>query len=108
MVERTLNLDLLFYSLADATRRDILSRVAKEDLSISSFAKYYQMSFAAVAKHVEVLVKAHLVRKQRQGKQQIVTAVPESWEIARKCLDHYEHIWNQRFEALDNLLKNNP
>jgi DNA-binding transcriptional ArsR family regulator len=106
MVEYSSTLDVVFHSLADSTRRDILKRVSKEELSISTLAKPYNLSFAAVAKHVAVLEGAKLIRKKKVGKEQIVSVVPETFSAASACLAQYEKIWNARFAALDTLLKN--
>ena len=66
--------DRIFGALADATRRDILSRAIRQEQSVSALAGHYEMSFAAVQKHVAVLERATLVTKQRHGREQIVHA----------------------------------
>lgn len=104
MVEQSINLDSVFQALADATRRDILSRVAKTELSISKLAEPYKISFAAIAKHVAVLEHAKLITKHREGKQQIVSAVPKTMAAAATHLEKYEKMWNARFDALEKLL----
>ncbi|WEL93688.1 helix-turn-helix domain-containing protein, partial [Tsukamurella tyrosinosolvens] len=53
--------DRLFHALADRTRRDIVVRVIGRECSVSELARGYEMSFAAVQKHVAVLEKAGLV-----------------------------------------------
>lgn len=106
MVEYSNTLDIVFHSLSDATRRDILKRVSKEELSISTLAKPYSLSFAAVAKHVAVLEEARLITKHKVGKEQIVSVQPATFAAAKACLAQYEKIWNARFDALDALLKN--
>ena len=107
MVERSLNLDTLFQALADQTRRDILKRVSKAELSISNLAEPYKMSFAAIAKHIAVLERARLVSKRREGKQQIISVVPATVGVAVSHLEHYEKMWNARFDALEALLLKN-
>ena len=62
------DVDALFQALADRTRRDIVRRVAGEELSVSGLAADYDMSFAAVQKHVAVLERAGLVTKRRVGR----------------------------------------
>lgn len=105
MVECKMDLDLLFASLADQTRRSILERVSKNPHSISELAESYkQMSFAAVAKHVQVLEKSGLVEKKRQGRQQIITVIPISIKTATSYLQKYEKMWDERFDKLENLL----
>lgn len=105
MVERIINLDTIFQALADQTRRDILKRVSKAELSISKLAEPYKMSFAAIAKHVSVLEAAKLVTKRREGKQQIISIVPKTMIVASTHLEKYEKMWNARFDALEKLLE---
>lgn len=98
-------LDNIFHSLADATRRDILTRVCKSELTISSLARDYDMSFAAVAKHLRVLEKAKLIIKLKRGKERVIVANPDSINEAMKHLEGYKRVWNERYAALDDLLK---
>ncbi len=104
MVEYSSTLDTIFHSLSDPTRRDILKRVSKKELSISTLSKPYKLSFAAVAKHVAVLEAAKLITKRRAGKEQIVSVEPATFKLANNCLMQYEKIWNTRFDALETLL----
>lgn len=107
MVEYTLPapLDLVFRSLADATRRDILERLSRAELTISQLAKPYAMSLAAIAKHIDVLEKARLVNKRRRGKEKVVCIVPETIRAAETHLSRYEQLWAERFDALETLLQ---
>ncbi|MBP7134372.1 winged helix-turn-helix transcriptional regulator [Patescibacteria group bacterium] len=105
MVERTIQLNAVFSALADPTRRDILKRVSKEELSISTLAEPYRLSFAAIAKHITALETAKLITKRRDGKKQFVCIVPKTIEIASRHLEKYEQLWQARFDALDSLLK---
>src|SRR5688500_20279770 len=64
--------DRLFRALADATRRDIVARLlGGEQTSISTLAATYDMSFAAVQKHVAALEEAGLVTKRQQARERI-------------------------------------
>ena len=97
-------LDRLFHALADATRRDIVARVlAGEPASISTLADRYDMSFAAVQKHVVVLERAGLVTKQRRGRERMVQGNPERLERARELLAELEELWRARFSWIDTL-----
>jgi len=64
--------DRIFHALGAATRRDILARAIRQEQSVSALARHYEMSFAAVQKHVAVLERATLVTKERRGREQIV------------------------------------
>lgn len=105
MVESNLTLDLIFGALADATRRDILKRVSREECTISELAEPYAISLAAIAKHVSVLEKARLVIKSQKGKQKIVRISPETVKVAAAHLSEYEKVWGTRFDALEKMLE---
>jgi DNA-binding transcriptional ArsR family regulator len=105
MVERNAYLDSLFSSLADPIRRDILRRLMDAHYSVSQIAADYDISFAAVAKHIAVLQKATLIVKQRRGKEQVVSISPEALHEASRYLQQYESLWNARFDALEKLAK---
>lgn len=105
MVEYTINTDLVFGSLADQTRRDILRRVMQAELTISEIAQPYDMSLAAISKHLKILEKAQLIIKRRQGKQQFVAASPDTLEQAAAYLRDYQTLWNDRHDVMEELLK---
>ena len=105
MVERTIELDTIFASLADPTRRDILARVARGELSVGDIAAEYDISFAAISKHLNVLASAKLVVKRREGKKQMVSLSPEALHSADEYLEQYRQLWGQKFNKLDELLK---
>ena len=108
MVECTASLDLVFHSLADATRRDMLHRLSQAEATISALAAPYRVSLAAIAKHVGVLEKAGLVTKERAGKEKVVRLVPAALKAAENHLSEYERLWAARFDALEALLDQDP
>ncbi|MER5995274.1 ArsR/SmtB family transcription factor [Streptomyces viridosporus] len=96
--------DRLFHALADATRRDILHRCVRGELSVSRLAAAYPMSFAAVQKHVTVLERAGLVTKRRRGREQLVRTDPDAVGRARQALDELESAWRARVGRMSGLL----
>ncbi|GGL62629.1 transcriptional regulator [Streptomyces anthocyanicus] len=100
--------DRLFQALADLTRRDILRRCGRGDLSVSRLAEAYPMSFAAVQKHVAVLERAGLVVKERCGREQLVRTDPDALGRARRALDELEAAWRGRVERMSGLLAEAP
>jgi DNA-binding transcriptional ArsR family regulator len=94
----------VFRALADATRRDILRRTLAGAVSVSGLAADYDMSFAAVQKHVAVLEEAGLVAKAASGRERLVRADPVQIARARACLDELEVIWRHRLTGLDAVL----
>jgi DNA-binding transcriptional ArsR family regulator len=98
------SLNQLFRALADGTRRDILVRSLTETPSVSDLAARYDMSFAAVQKHVAVLERADLIHKRANGRQQLVSTNRARLQRAGELLDSFESIWRHRVAQLDVLL----
>lgn len=96
--------DRIFRALADATRRDIVRRTLGSEATVSQLAADYDMSFAAVQKHVAVLEGAGLVTKRPHGRERLVRGNPEAISRAQQLLDKYEQIWRARIARLDDLL----
>lgn len=95
--------DRIFRALADATRRDIVRRTLVAEASVSALAASYDMSFAAVQKHVSVLEGAGLVTKHPHGRERIVRGNPHAIRRAQDLLARYEQIWRDRIGRLDDL-----
>jgi len=105
MVERqtpaqTRNLDAIFQALADPTRRSILSSLSDEGKTVSEIADPFDMSLAAVSKHIKVLERAELVQRERQGSFQLIRINPGPMQQAHRWLSHYEQFWSERLDAL--------
>ncbi len=96
--------DRIFQALADTTRRDILSRAIQNEQSVSALARHYEMSFAAVQKHVAVLERAELVAKERHGREQIVHGNVGTLRKAAALLADYEQLWIHRAEQIADIL----
>lgn len=97
-------LNQVLRALADTTRRDILRRTVHGKVSVSGLAEEYDMSFAAVQKHVAVLERAGLVGKESIGREKLVRADPKQLARARAALQQLEDLWRRRMEALDEIL----
>jgi DNA-binding transcriptional ArsR family regulator len=96
--------DRIFGALADATRRDILLQSMVTSNSVSALARRYEMSFAAVQKHVAVLERAGLVTKRRRGREQLVESNAATLRRAATLLDSYERLWSQRAAQIAGIL----
>lgn len=105
MVEQTIQLDSIFHSLSDPIRRDILQRVMQCELSVGELVEKYEVSFAAISKHLKVLEKANLIKKRREGKKYMVALRPETLKDAETYLEQYRQMWEGRYNKLDALLK---
>ncbi len=74
-------------------------------MSVGQIASHYQLSFAAVAKHLKVLERAKLITKSRSGNEQIVSIAPSTLAEASNYLGNYKQLWEDRLDSLDNYLR---
>ena len=96
--------DALFHALADRTRRDILRRVLAGEHSVSALAAGYDMSFAAVQKHVAVLDRAGLITKRRSGREQLASGDVTAVRSVASLLAELEQVWRGRVARIDDLI----
>ena len=96
--------DALFHALADRTRRDIVRRVLVGEHSVSALAAKYEMSFAAVQKHVVVLEKAGLIVKRRSGREQLASGDVTAVRSVASMLTELEQVWRDRIARIDELI----
>jgi DNA-binding transcriptional ArsR family regulator len=104
VVDEAARADRIFRALADATRRDIVAVVLRDEQSVSDLARRYPMSFAAVQKHVAVLERAGLVRKERRGREQRVRGEVDALRETRRLLDRLEDVWRRRVDRIGTIL----
>jgi DNA-binding transcriptional ArsR family regulator len=93
-------LDAVFSALADPTRRRILVRLARGQASVTELAAPFAMTLPAVSKHLRVLERAGLVRRERDGWYHRCHIVGEPLETASAFIDRYRPFWTETLEAL--------
>ena len=102
MVEhhRTL-LDGTYGALAHSVRRTLLDALRSGPAPVTDLAGPFDMSLAAVAKHIGILEDAGLVSKTPVGRTRIVTLEPAPLVGAREWIDTYRTFWEERLDALE-------
>ncbi len=90
MVEYTSQLDNIFAALADSTRRDIFERTNQAALTVNQIGFEYDMSIAAVSKHLKVLDEAGLINRRKDGRYMYISARPIGLREATVYLSEYE------------------
>ncbi len=97
---RDAHLDLVFSALGDTTRRRILTRLAEGPASITELAAPFAMTLPAVSKHVRVLERAGLMRRERDGWYHRCHLETAPLESAVAFLASYRPFWEDTLEAL--------
>lgn len=97
-------LDRTFHALADSTRRDILLRLGGTDKTVSEIARPYDISLAAVSKHLKVLEKAGLIHKEKEGRKYRCRMNPDPLIPADLLIKKYRSFWEDRLDELEDFL----
>ena len=100
MVERSAPLDRAYAALADPTRRALLVALREGDARISDLAGPLPMSFAGVSRHVAVLERAGLVRREVRGREHWLSVRPEGLRRAEDWIREQSDYWSARADAL--------
>ncbi|MEO1658822.1 MAG: metalloregulator ArsR/SmtB family transcription factor [Pseudomonadota bacterium] len=103
MVEQN-DLDGIFAALADPTRRALLARLSKGNATVSDLAKPLSMSLAGASKHIQVLERAGLVSRRREGRQHILALEVRRLRRAHDWLQRYAVFWTNALDALEEAL----
>ena len=103
----TPNLDHVLVAIADPTRRAILDRLAQGSARVTDVAEPFDMSLAAVSKHVQMLERAGLVRRARRGREHTLTLDARPLRQVARWTSRYERFWNERLDKLEAFLTTN-
>jgi len=108
LYKREETLDRVFAALADHSRRKMLVLLRKGPRSISELAEPFSMTFAGVAKHVDVLASAGLVRKIRvpeDGRSFQIELQSKSLAKATDWLDYHQEFWTGKLDKLESMME---
>lgn len=87
------DLDTVFAALADPTRRAILSMLLEDDMAVTDVAEPFEMSLAAISKHLTVLAEAGLITQEKRGRVKWCKLEPDALRAAS--------VWMQGFGQFD-------
>jgi DNA-binding MarR family transcriptional regulator len=83
----------------------MLRRLQSQEYSVGELADHYDLTFAGVSKHLQVLERATLIRKRRNGREQRISLSPRGLKSADKYLAQYRALWEGRMDRLGNYLQ---
>lgn len=97
-------LDSVFHALADPTRRAMLNDLAAGPCTVGELAAPFDISLAGASKHIQVLERAGLIRREVQGRVHTCRLDAGPLHLGVEWLRHYERFWTRRLDALEALL----
>jgi DNA-binding transcriptional ArsR family regulator len=93
-----------FAALANSTRRAILARLAEGEATVNELAEPFDLSLPAISKHIKVLERAGLITQGQKAQYRPCTIDVTPLEKVSKWTEQYRHIWEARFERMDDYL----
>ncbi|MGH6910242.1 MAG: ArsR/SmtB family transcription factor [Phenylobacterium sp.] len=101
-------LDETLHALADPTRRAILQRLSEGEARVTEIARPFAISLNSVSKHIQMLERAELVRRRREGREHILSLNPGPLDEAAEWIEAQRKLWKFRLGTLDTILKETP
>ena len=92
-------------AVADPTRRAILDRLCRSEARVTDLAEPFDMSLAAVSKHLQALERAGLVRRERRGREHVLRLDARPLRAVAKWTSRYEQFWNERLDRLETFFE---
>lgn len=105
MVKSNYDLNLIFQALGDPTRRSILNNVSKRERTVMELAEPFHLSLAAISKHLKVLERAKLIRREKRGSFSHVQLNAAALRNAQQWIDEYRQFWQMRLDSLKDCLE---
>jgi DNA-binding transcriptional ArsR family regulator len=94
----------VFQGIADPTRREILGMLAHQSLNINTVSGHFDVSRAAIYKHIKILTECGLLEVKQQGRERLCEARPEKLNEISKWIEQYRRAWDERLDSLEKYL----
>jgi DNA-binding transcriptional ArsR family regulator len=97
-------LDTVFAALADPTRREILSMLLEDDMAVTDVAEPFEMSLAAISKHLTILTRAGLIAQEKRGRVKWCKLQPDAMRAASVWMQGFGQFEPVNLDAFERFL----
>ena len=104
-MNRVSDLDTVFAALADPTRRRILSMLLEDDMAVTDVADPFEMSLAAISKHLTILATAGLISQEKRGRVKWCKLEPDALRDASVWMQSFGQFEAVNLDAFERFLK---
>lgn len=94
----------VFHAIADPTRRAIITLITLQAMTPNSLAEHFDTTRQAVSKHLRILSECEIVKQEYKGREIYYTLEIDKMKDIDIWLDQFRHIWETKFNQLDNVL----
>ncbi|NMH26758.1 ArsR/SmtB family transcription factor [Flavobacterium silvaticum] len=96
----------VFQAIADPTRRAILLLLTSQTMTAGSIANNFDSARPTVSKHLQILTECGLILQEQQGREIYYQLNTQKMKEIAEFLEPFRKIWEERFDKLENLMKN--
>ena len=98
-------LDAVFAALSDPTRRTILTMLLEDDMAVSDVADPFEMSLAAISKHLTILTRAGLIAQEKRGRVKWCKLEPDAMRAASVWMQGFGQFEPVNLDAFERFLE---
>lgn len=98
-------LDLVFAALSDPTRRAILTLLLEDDMAVTDVAEPFEMSLAAISKHLQILTRAGLIEQEKRGRVKWCKLEPAALRDASIWMESFGQFEHVNLDAFESFLE---
>jgi DNA-binding transcriptional ArsR family regulator len=95
----------VFQAIADPTRRQIINMIAQKQLNVNAVAENFDVSRAAIYKHMKILTECGLLVIRQQGRERFCEARLQKLNEVSDWVEQYRQVWSARLDSLGNYLQ---
>lgn len=96
----------VFQAIADPTRRAIIALLAVQALTPGAIADNFDAARQTISKHIQILTECELVRHENKGREIVYHINPQKMKEIAEWAEQYRQLWDSRFNALEDIMKN--
>lgn len=97
-------LDTIFAAMADPTRRAILTMLLEDDMAVTDVAEPFDMSLAAISKHLAILLRAGLIAQEKRGRVKWCKLEPDAMRAATVWMQGFGQFEPVNLDAFERFL----
>lgn len=99
------NLDRIFHSLSDGTRRAVVAQLAHGPASVSDLAQCHEMALPSFMKHIRVLEESEIVLSRKIGRVRMCQLRADTLLAAQSWIEQERRNWEARLDRLDSFVE---
>lgn len=95
----------VYQAIADPTRREIISLIARQPLNLNAIAENFTVSRPAISQHIKILAECGLVAVEKRGRERYCRAQLAPLNQVAKWVEHYREFWTAKLNSLERFLE---